>query len=92
MEDFINEQDFSVYPNPVDKEILRVEAQFKQPVKELVLKLSTIHGQTVQRQNFSVNNQVLAASIDVQNLPKGIYLLTMTLDGTEQITRRITKQ
>jgi len=92
VEDFINEQDFSIYPNPVGKEILSVEAKFKQTVNEVVLKLSTIHGQTVQRQNFSVNNQILTATMDAQNLPKGVYLLTMTLDGKEQITRRIVKQ
>jgi len=55
------------------------------------LRISNINGQTVQQQSFSVNNQTLTESIDVQNLPKGIYLLTMTLDGTEQITRRIVK-
>ena len=92
VEDFINEQDFSVYPNPISKERLTVEAQFKQTVNEVDLKLSNIHLQTIQRQNFSVNNQALKASIDVQNLPKGVYLLTMTLDGTEQISRRIIKQ
>jgi len=92
VEDFINEQDFSVYPNPIRKEVLTIKAQFKQAVNEVVLKLSNIHSQTIQRQNFSVNNQALKESIDMQNLPKGVYLLTMTLDGTEQITRRIVKQ
>ena len=92
VEDFITEQDFSVYPNPIAKERLTIEAQFKQAVNEVVLTLSNIHSQTVQRQNFSVQHQALNASVDVQNLPKGIYLLTMTLDGNEQITRRIIKQ
>ena len=92
VEDFINKQDFSVYPNPVGKEFFRIEAQFRQPVNEVVLRLSNIHGQTVQQQSYSVNNQALKKSIDVQNLPKGVYLLTMTIDGTEQISRRISKQ
>jgi len=92
VEDFINEQDFSVYPNPISKELLTIEAQFKQTVNEVVLKLSNIQGQTVQQQSYSAHNQALTASIDMQHLPKGIYLLTMTLDGTEQITRRIGKQ
>ena len=92
VEDFIIEQDFSVYPNPIAKERLTIEAQFKQAINEVVLTFSNIHSQTVQRQNFSVKNQVLNASVDMQNLPQGVYLLTMTLDGKEQITRRIIKQ
>ena len=92
VEDFLNEQDFAVYPNPVSKEVLSIEAQFKQPVNEIVLMLSNIQGQTLQRQNYSLRNQVLTASMDMQSLPQGIYLMTMILDGTEQITRRIVKQ
>ena len=92
VEDFLNQQDFSIYPNPVGKGILAVEAQFKQTVDEATLKLSNINGQTIQQQSLEVNNQILRASFDVESLPKGVYLITMDLDGKEQITRRIVKQ
>lgn len=92
VEDFLNEQDFGVYPNPVDKAVVSITAQFKQPVKEAALLLHNMQGQTVQRQNYTVQHQVLNTSINMQNLPQGIYLMTLILDGTEQITRRIVKQ
>jgi len=92
IEEFIEEQDFTVYPNPISEGFLNIEARFKQTVNEVELKLSNIHGQTVKQQNFSNSNQELTTSVNVQHLPKGVYLLTMDLDGKEQITRRIIKQ
>ena len=92
IEEFISEQDFAVYPNPIGEGFLNIAARFKQPVKEVGLNLSNIHGQIVKQQNFSINQQALSATIDVQNIPKGVYLFTMDLDGKEQITRRIVKQ
>ena len=92
VEDFLNEQDLSIYPNPIGRESLRVKAQFKQAVNTVVLTVHNLLGQRVQRQHLAVNNRSLDESIDLQNLPKGVYLLTMTLDGAEQITRSIVKQ
>ncbi len=92
VEDFLNEQDLSIYPNPIGRESLRVKAQFKQAVNTVVLTVHNLLGQRVQRQHLAVNNRSLDESIDLQNLPKGVYLLTITLDGAEQITRSIVKQ
>ena len=92
IEEFIEQQDLSVYPNPINDGVLTVEARFKQTVDNIGLKLSNIHGQTVHQQNFTIKNQELTTSLEVQNLSKGVYLLTMDLDGKEQITRRIVKQ
>jgi len=92
VEDFLNQGDFTIYPNPVGKGILAIEAQFKQIVDQVTLKLSNINGQTIQQQSLSVSNQILRATFDVDSLPQGVYLLTMDLDGKEQITRRIIKQ
>ncbi len=92
VEDFIAEQDFSVYPNPISEGLLNIAARFKQRVGEVVLKLSNIHGQTVKEQRLAVSNQELVTTIDVHNMPKGVYLLTMDLDGKEQITSRVVKQ
>ncbi len=92
IEEFIAEQDFMTYPNPIGDQALFVEANFKQPVEEINLVVTNIHGQEIIRQNYSSKRQRFVESLDMQPLPKGVYMLTLFLDNQEQISRRIVKQ
>jgi len=92
IEEFVEEQDFLVYPNPIGEQFLTVEAKFKQPVKDVNLQLSNIHGQLLYQQTHPTQNQRFAQTVDILNFPKGVYLLTMVLDSGDSISRRIVRQ
>ncbi len=92
IEEFVEEQDFLVYPNPIGEQFLTVEASFKQPVKEVNLQLTNIHGQLLYEQIHPTQNQRFAQTVDIVNFPKGVYLLTMVLDSGDSISRRIVRQ
>lgn len=92
IEEFVEEQDFLVYPNPIGEQFLTVEAKFKQAVQEVYLKLNNIHGQLLYQQAYPTQHQRFAQTIDMQNYPKGVYLLTMQLDNGDSISRRIVRQ
>lgn len=92
IEEFVEEQDFRVYPNPIGESALTIAATFKQDVQNVQLSVHDIYGRLVFQQAFKAQYQQFQQSIEVANFAKGIYLLTMELDGKEQITRRIVKE
>ncbi|MEM6320922.1 MAG: T9SS type A sorting domain-containing protein, partial [Bacteroidota bacterium] len=91
VEDFIQEQNFRVFPNPVSTGQLTVETDFEKVVKDLQLTLHDVHGRQVYQRRYRPNSQRFRESVAVDFLPKGMYLLTLYLDGTEQISRRVVK-
>ena len=92
IEDFIEKREFKVFPNPVGGQFLQVEAEFKQEIKAIQLEISDIYGRLVYSQKFPSFEKQFSQSIEMGALPKGIYLLTMKLDGHEQISRRVVRQ
>lgn len=92
IEDFVDNQDFKVFPNPATNQFLNITSTFKQPVEKINVQIHSIHGQLLFQQAYDVQNQSFRESIPINNLPKGILLLTVNLDDKEQLTRRIIRQ
>ncbi len=92
IEDFVDTQDFKVFPNPVSDQFLNINTTFKQVVDQVNVQIHSIHGQLLFQQAYAIQNQSFKESIPINNFPKGMLLLTVNLDNKEQLTRRIIKQ
>ena len=92
IEDFVDNQDFKVFPNPVSDQFLNINTTFKQVVDQVKVQVHSIHGQLLFQQAYNIQNQSFQESIPINDFPKGVLLLTVNIDGQEQISRRIIKQ
>ena len=90
-EDFIEEGDLKIFPNPIGNQLLNIDAQFKKVVNEVELRLLDIHGRTISYQSFTPNSKAFREILSVSNLPKGIFLISLNLDGEGTILKRIVK-
>ena len=83
VEDLSDSYGITVYPNPAS-EILNVIAQ-KGQIQSV--KLTDVAGRTVINNNVNKNN----TSINVNHLPKGVYILTINVDN-KIVTKKIIKK
>ena len=92
VEDFVDNQDFKVFPNPATDQFLNIKSSFKQPVEKVNVQIHNIHGQLLFQQVYNIQNQSFIESISINHLPKGVLLLTVNIDDKEQLSRRIIRQ
>ena len=92
VEDFVDNQDFKVFPNPATDQFLNIKSSFKQPVEKVNVQIHNIHGQLLFQQVYKIQNQSFIESIPINHLPKGVLLLTVNIDDKEQLSRRIIRQ
>ena len=89
IEDFVDNSDFKVFPNPVSDQLLTIKSTFKQPVSRVKVRIHSVHGQLLFQQAYDIQNKSFNEAIPINDLPKGVLLLTLDIDNKEQITRRI---
>jgi len=92
IEDFVDNQDFKVFPNPVGDQFLNIKSTLKQSVEKINVQIHSVQGQLLFQQAYDVQGQSFIESIPIDNLPKGVLLLSVNFDGQENLTRRILKQ
>ena len=92
IEDFVEQQDFKVFPNPTTNELLQIKSSFKKVLKEIKVQIHSVHGQLLFEQDYGGQNKFFTASIPISEFPKGVLLLTVHLENLEQLTRKIIKQ
>lgn len=92
IEDFVDHQDFKVFPNPISDQFLNINTTFKQVVDQVNVQIHSIHGQLLFQQAYTIQNQSFIESIPINDFPKGVLLLTVNIDRQEQISRRIIRQ
>jgi len=86
----VNEESLlSLYPNPTLGEINFNITNTKE--KSVEISIFNIAGQNVMTKQLEVNEGEINQTISIHNLPNGIYILRMSLDGKE-ITKKIIKQ
>jgi len=56
VEDFILSNDFQLYPNPVNSEIITIEAAFQQSVEDVQLVIYDSFGRLIQQQVVIMSN------------------------------------
>ncbi len=86
--DVTNVEDFQVYPNPVSN-TANVQLQLKDAM-DLTLSVSTLMGQEVLNQNMKLNAGTNTFSVEMSDLPAGLYLLSLK-SNSDIITYKIQK-
>ncbi len=92
IEDFVDNQEFKVFPNPISDQFLNINTTFKQAVDQVTVQIHSIHGQLLFQRAYDIQNSSFTESISIDNFPKGILLLTVNLDDKEQLSRRVIRQ
>jgi len=78
-------ENFKLYPNPTSNWL---NLEFNQPMNEVQISLFDIIG---RNQNINTSKSDNTLSIDLGNLPNGIYWLQLTLEG-RRMTKKVVKQ
>ncbi len=81
------ENEFSVYPSPA-KEDINVQFEIKQAT---TIRMSNILGNVLYETTTSSNKRFYSTTLNVSNLPKGLYFITID-DGVNAQTKRFVKQ
>jgi len=89
VEDFINQQDFKLSPNPTNTSFIVVEANFKKAIEDIQIRIYDNVGRLLVTKSTNATSGQIKESLDVGKLSSGIYFVTMRLNGVEQISRTI---
>ena len=79
----------SISPNPTS-DVLNIVVETKNE-DDLELNLLDVFGKVIKQQKTTVQQGLNNKSLDIQDLPNGIYFLQLQ-QGTEKIIRRIIKE
>ena len=91
VEDFITQENFNVSPNPVGTELVTINATFKQPVADLQLKLYDNLGRLLQSKIIDNTHTRMQETMDMSAYANGVYLVTLQINGTSLISRKVVK-
>ena len=91
VEDFITKDNFNVSPNPVGTELVTINATFKQPVADLQLKLYDNLGRLLQSKIIDNPHTRMQETMDLSAYANGVYLVTLQINGTSLISRKVVK-
>lgn len=90
VEDFIETNDFIVYPNPNSSGLLNISARFTKSSKNLRTELTDMYGRTIQLRQISDGSLDYYDELDISSLPAGIYFMTLR-DNESAITQKVVK-
>jgi hypothetical protein len=89
VEDFIEQEAFTIYPNPNRGQELHIKANFKQKVPQIDLVIRDVHGRLIKQESYLSIDKIFQQSVDISLLPKGLYILTLHMNQQEQISKKI---
>lgn len=77
-----------IYPNPATENIYLVY-DIKETGKKIVVRMQNNVGQLIYEDNFSTINGLNQLIIPCMNFPKGLYFLSMNVDGKQEVRKVI---
>ncbi|WP_159521460.1 T9SS type A sorting domain-containing protein [Sunxiuqinia indica] len=80
-----------IYPNPVTSK-LYINGSFKSKVGQLKLAIFNSYGQQIRLDEINLASNQLHQTIDVENLKKGLYLLSFQFENGQIITKKFVKR
>jgi len=89
VEDFIASDAFTLFPNPVSKEVITVQASFKQAIADLQLVIYDSFGRLIEQQVLSPIQNTITESVNVSAYPSGMYLVTLQINGKELLGKKV---
>jgi len=87
--DYLNQEDFTLSPNPSSTSYIIVEANFKKAVDNLQINIYDNVGRLLVTKSINATSGQIKETIDVGKLTSGIYFVNMRINGVEQISRKI---
>lgn len=78
---------FRLYPNPAG-DYITVELSFAVPPASAILRIFDATGKLVQRESLKVNGNE-RERVGIGNIPQGLYLLQLSLDGQQAVQQFI---
>lgn len=85
----LSTKDVALYPNPAVDEV-RVEISNNE-VATYTINLTDMMGKLLQTKAVAKNENVAETTLNVSNLPRGMYLLQIN-NGTQRVTKKLIKQ
>jgi hypothetical protein len=86
VDEFTLENGIKVFPNPVS-ETLNISYEFSQTVEQFNIRMFNMQGAQVYSRYLG-QSQAGNLTVDVQNMPAGIYMLQIT-DGGTQVSKKV---
>ncbi len=71
---------FRVYPNPVSRGLMKIEAELPRPRAEITVTIAQPTGQLMQQYTLKVNGPKINEQLDLSQLPEGLYFVQLKAD------------
>lgn len=91
VEDYVDENNFTVFPNPIDGNELNVAIDLNKNAPNTLLTVSDIYGKVVHTEKLNLLSHESVRSLDVSQLPKGMYFVSLQFNKDDVITRKVVK-
>ncbi len=91
VEDYILRENFTVLPNPATTEI-NVVMELESSSERLDIIVADPLGKQVYRKSINNVNSRINETIDIADLPSGVYFVNAIFDGKDLISKKIIKQ
>lgn len=79
------EMRYDVFPNPTDSGFVYVQARDWQPGRQVTIELLDMRGTSLQLTQFSPIQQTDKATIDLSNIPAGVFMIRITSSNDSDI-------
>lgn len=86
----VKDIDFFIFPVPAD-DIINVEYTLTKQPQSSLIQLINVQGKTVLTQKGQTHLGLQKTSLDIADLPAGVYYLRITLDGKSQTSKVVIK-
>ena len=91
VDDFVEEQNFDVIPNPASDEVL-VSLNLEDSTDDMKITIVDITGRLIQERSLTNQNLRIREQMDISELESGIYLVNVIFNNRDVITKKLIKQ
>ncbi len=91
VEDFVEEQNFDIIPNPASDEAL-VSLNLENSADDMRITVVDITGRIVQDRVLTNKSLRVRERLSIDNLESGVYLVNVIFNSTDVITKKLIKQ
>ncbi|MDX1665743.1 MAG: T9SS type A sorting domain-containing protein [Saprospiraceae bacterium] len=89
VEEFIVEENFTISPNPVRGNEVLISLDLKKPSDDIAINLYDMYGRQIASYPVQGSHESIRQSIPVMQLPAGIYIVQVTFNDRDGISKRM---
>jgi len=91
VDDFVDEQNFEVIPNPASDEVM-VTLNLEDTAEDMQITIVDVTGRLIQERTLSNQSLRIREQIDIRDLESGVYLVNVIFNNRDIITKKLIKQ